>query len=232
MTGNNRTTAGRRVAAKALAMASLLWLAACAAPGNGETDEHFVDLPDKWDRIDLAEADLTLPLTSPLEISALQKRVGEHQVYENLYTFHGITGYVLTSRVFFGHYSAKVSERLADSADFAQFAEDNPTLQRRDLELAKPRSFKHPQQRSRGFYSKALAENRHEDCFVARIGYLLVDYNSVKRQPGAVDTLVVAVLCSDDLDEAALLTLLGEIAVVENRDKFRRDLSRRGIGTI
>jgi len=28
------------------------------------------------------------------------------------------------------------------------------------------------------------------------------------------------------------LTLLGEIAVVENREKFRKDLSRRGIGTI
>lgn len=221
-----------RVAVSVLAMASLLWLAACAAPGNGETDEHFVELPDKWDRIDLAEADLTLPLTSPLEISALQKRVGEHQVYENLYTFRGVKGYVLTSRVFFGHYSAKVSARLADSDDFAQFAAENPTLQRRDLELATPRSFKHPDQRSRGFYGKALAENRHEDCFVARIGYLLVDYNSVKRQPGAVDTLVVAVLCSDDLDEAALLTLLGDVAVVEDRAKFRKDLSRRGIGTI
>ena len=77
----------------AVAVASVLLLTACAAEPEGES-ERFVAFPLQSEAIDLAETDLTLPLTSPLEISAVRKRIGEGQVFENVYHFHHVQGYL------------------------------------------------------------------------------------------------------------------------------------------
>src|SRR3546814_4885440 len=41
-----------------------------------------------------------------------------------LYTFHGLKGYVLTSRIVFGHYTGQVSKRLRSGGAFKLFAEE------------------------------------------------------------------------------------------------------------
>ncbi len=223
-----------RIAAlsKGLAGASLLLLAACASPAVDDGAGRMVDLPDRWDPIDIGDADLDLPLRSPFEISDLRERVGAHQIFENLYTFQGVSGYLVTSRVFFGHFSKNTATEVAEIDAFLSFAEERNLVQRRQLTLAPVRPFRHPRLHGTGYYTKAVSPLRHEDCFIVRVGYLLVEYSSVERKPEDIDTIVAGVLCSDNLDEAAVLTLLSRLEVVEDRDDFRKVLSQRRIGTI
>ena len=111
--------AGRcKFALRVLAVLATVSLAACAAEPVDDGAGRSVDMPLAWDTIDLAEADLTLPLITPLEINSLGKRIGEGQVFQNLYTFQGLRGYMLTSRVAFGHYSKRVSGELRSASDF------------------------------------------------------------------------------------------------------------------
>jgi len=212
--------------------ALLLLLPACATPEADNSDERIVDLPEKWDPIDIGEADLDLPLRSPFEIAELRERVGAHQLFQNLYTFQGVDGYLVTSRVFFGHFSDNASSEVSDLKDFLSFAEAQPIVRRRKLTLAPVKPFRHPDLHSAGYYTKATSELRREDCFILRIGTRLVDYSSVEREPEDIDTIVAGTLCSDRLDEAALLTLLSRLEVVRNREDFRKALSQRRVGTI
>jgi len=98
-------------------LAGLVALAACATEPSDDGSGRFVDMPLDWDEIDLAQADLNLPLVVPLEIASLGRRIGEGQVFENLYTFHGVKGYVLTSRVAFGSWSERYREQLGSLPD-------------------------------------------------------------------------------------------------------------------
>lgn len=235
---DNADPKGRRISdpgrgwPKVLAASLLLLLTACATPGAGDGSGRTIAMPDDWNQIDIGEADLNLPLNSPFEINELRERVGGHQLFENLYTFHGLSGFVVTSRVFFGQFADNPAREVKDRQHFLRYARSLPLVERRKLKVGTPRVFRHPELRSSGFYAKALSELRHEDCFIVRIGYLLVDYNSFESEPGDIDTIVYGLLCSDRLDEAALLTLLTELQVVRDRENFRKALSKRGIGTI
>ena len=213
-----------------VASAALLALTGCAT--EEPAAERFVDMPDGWQTIDLAEADLTLPLTLPFEIRRLGKRVGEGQVFENLYTFNGVKGFVLTSRVFFGQYSENVMLEMRSSQTFHSFASEMPEVRRRKMTVGKVFGFGNQDLNTVGHYTVAISEPRHERCFIARVGYRLVEYNAVTRGPGDIDTIVVAQLCGDRLDEKALLDLLRDVEAVEDRAAFRKVLSKRSIGTI
>jgi hypothetical protein len=220
-----------RIGKRLLASGALFaLLTACAMPDEG--GERFVDMPDDWETVDLAEADLTLPLTLPFEIRHLGKRIGEGQIFENLYSFNGVKGFVLTSRVFFGHYSENTMLQLRRSATFHSFAEDLPEVQRRSLKVGKVFGFSNQDPNTVGHYTVAVSEPRHESCFIARVGYRLVDYNAVARAPGDIDTIVVVQLCDDRLDEETLVDLLRGVEAVEDREAFRQALSRRAVGTI
>jgi hypothetical protein len=219
------------VAAKCGAVAALFALAACAGPED-DGGEHFIEMPLKWESIDLGQADLTLPLAAPLEIATLDKRIGEGQVFENLYTFHGLKGYVLTSRIVFGSYSERTSARLRSGGDFKLYAEDLSLPPGGKMQIAEVRRFTTADPHTQGYYGKGAAPPYHDRCFIARIGYLMVDYTSVERAPDAVDTIVDVVLCGDLPKDSALLDLLQQVRAVENREKFRQDLSKRRIGTI
>ncbi|NIA71040.1 hypothetical protein HBA54_20785 [Pelagibius litoralis] len=223
-------TRTKRLWRAGFALATGLLLAACATPDDG--NERIVALPDVWDPIDLAEADLTLPLSSPFEIDELRERVGAHQLFENLYTFHGLKGFIVTSRVFFGQFARNPTRDVKDPDEFLRYAKGLSMVERRRLRVGSAKPFKQPDLHGAGFYTKALSETRHEDCFIFRIGYLLVDSRNFEREPDAMDTIVTGSLCADKLDEAALLTLLAQIEVVRDRDDFRKALSRSKIGTI
>ncbi len=215
-----------------IAAALLLMLSACATAEVDDGNGRFIALPDEWDTIDIGEADLDLPLGSPYEIDELRQRVGAHQIFENLYTFHGVNGFLITSRVFFGEFARNPSLEIRDEQDFLRFARTLPTVESRRLTVGSARPFGNPDKGSTGYYTKAISELRHEDCFIFRFGYHLVDYSSFGSDPESIDTIVTGQLCGDDLDEAGLLTLLAEVKVVEDRAHFREALSRRKIGTI
>lgn len=212
--------------------ALLLLLSACATPEVDDGSGRSIDLPEKWDPIDIGEADLDLPLRSPFEITELRERVGAYQIFQNLYSFQDFSGYLVTSRVFVGQFSENASAEIDDLKDFLSFAEEQPIIRRRKLTLAPVKPFKHPDQHAVGYYTKATSELRHEDCLVLRIGTLLVEDSAAAREPEDIDTIVAGTLCSDRLDEAALLALLSRLEVVRNRDDFRKALSQRRIGTI
>lgn len=218
--------------AKALAAACLLLLAACAAAPEDDGSGRTVDMPQEWESIDLADADLTLPLVTPLEIASLGRRVGEGQVFENLYTFHGVKGYVLTSRVVFGGYTERYSKSLRSMQDFRSFAADLTLPPGGRIEVRDARAFLNGQPLTRGFIAEAAAPPYHDRCFVARVGYRMVDYASVRREPDSVDTVVQAVLCGALPRHTKLLEMMIKVRTVEDRAAFRRALSRNPIGTI
>ena len=232
MTANHRGSGFKTAWQRGLAAAALALLAACAGPGAGGDDERLVDLPEEWDPIDIGEADLDLPLRSPFGISELKERVGARQIFENLYTFEDVTGYLVTSRVFFGHFSENAATEVGDLEDFRSFAEDQGLVRRRRLELASVKPFRHPEHYSSGYYTRAISPLGSRDCFVLRVGYLLVEYSSFEREPEDIDTVLYGTLCSPQLDETRLLALLTQVQVVEDRDVFRKALSKRRIGTI
>lgn len=214
-----------------LAVFALLALAACAAPEEEEDSERFV-LFEQPETIDLAETDLTLPLTSPLEISAVRERVGEGQVFENLYSFHQVKGYLRTSRVAFGHFSTNVSNELREEAAFRRFIAELSLPPADKLEVGKVFRFENGDPHTLGYYALATAAPYHRDCFVARVGYRLVDYASIEREPDSVDTVVEAFLCGRLPAQSVLLEFLASVKAVTDRAAYRRELSRRPIGTI
>lgn len=215
-----------------IAAALLLILGACATADVDDGNGRLVALPDEWDTIDIGEADLDLPLGSPYEIDELRQRVGAYQLFENLYTFHGVNGFLITSRVFFGEFARNPSLEVRDEDDFLRFARSLPAVESRRLTVGSAKRFGTPDKGSTGYYTKAISDLRHEDCFIFRFGYHLVDYSSFDSDPDSIDTIVTGQLCGDDLDEAALLTLLADVKVVEDREHFRKALSRSKIGTI
>ncbi len=223
----------RGVSAKLFVMlAGLHALAACAAEAVDDGAGRSVDMPLAWDTIDLAEADLTLPLITPLEINSLGKRIGEGQVFQNLYTFQGLRGYMLTSRVAFGHYSKRVSGELRSARDFRTFAEDLSLPPGGKMKLEQVHRFENGDPRTLGFYTRASAQPYHDSCFIARIGYLMVDYASIDREPDSVDTTVLVLLCGKLPADRVILDVLGKLKAVENRDAFRQRLSKSTMGTI
>ena len=215
-----------------LAGAALALLAACASAPDDDGAGRTVQMPLEWNSIDLAEADLDLPLVAPLEIATLSKRIGEGQVFENLYTFHGVKGYVLTSRVVFGGYTERYSKTLGSLSDFKTHAAELSLPPGGKMTVQDARPFLNGKPLTRGFVATATAEPYHARCFVARIGYRMVDYASVTRAPDVVDTVVDVLLCGDLPRDTALLQMLTKVTAVEDRAAFRRKLSKLPIGTI
>ena len=231
MTSDSRERTRRSATGGALAVAVVLVLAACAAQPE-EDSERFVAFPLESETIDLAETDLTLPLTSPLEISVVRERVGEGQIFENIYRFHSVKGYIRTSRVVFGHFSDNVSSELRQAGDFERFAGELSVPPGGKLDFGRVYRFENGDPHTLGFYTLAAAEPYHRSCFVARVGYRLVDYASVKREPDSVDTVVEALLCGRLPAKSVLLGFLATVKAVENRESYRRELSKRPVGTI
>lgn len=213
-------------------LAGLLALTACATQPVDDDRGRTVDMPLEWDAIDLAEADLTLPLVTPMEINSLGKRVGEGQVFENLYTFQGLRGYLLTSRIAFGHYTNRISDELRTGRLFHDYAEELSLPPGGKMKLEQIHRFENGDPRTKGFYTRASAEPYHSRCFIARIGYLMVDYASIEREPESVDTIVEVLLCGNLPSDEAMLDFLGRLKAVENRAEFRSRLSKSTIGTI
>jgi len=221
-----------KIACCVLTLIAAVALAACATEPVDDDLGRTVDMPLDWDAIDLAEADLTLPLVTPLAIKSLGKRVGEGQVFENLYTFQGLRGYVLTSRIVFGHYTNRVSDELRTGAVFQDYAEELSLAPGGKMKLEQVQRFENGDSRTAGFYTRASAEPYHSRCFIARIGYLMVDYASIERDPGSVDTIVEVLLCGNLPSDEVMLAFLGRLNAVENRADFRQRLSKSTIGTI
>lgn len=225
-------SAGR--AARSLCLgAALLALAGCATEepvddGRGKP----IDFPLEAEAIDLAETDLALALESPLEFSTVRKRVSEGQVFENVYEFHHVKGFLRTSRVIFGHFSGNTSRSLRHQGFFEAFADDLSVPQVDALELGPAYRFENGDPHTQGFYAFTSGAPDHERCFVARIGYLLVDYASVESEADSVDTIIEAFFCGELPPKNVLLDFLARIKTVDDRDAYRRELSKRAIGTI
>jgi len=216
-----------------LAVALLAFLAACTTEEPVDDGAgRVIAMPLEWDDIDLAEADLTLPLVTPLEIATLGKRVGEGQAFENLYTFHGLKGYVLTSRIVFGSYTERFSKTLRSPSDFKDYAAELTLPPGGEVTVLEARTFPDGKPSTRGYIARATIPPYHDRCFIARIGYVMVEYASVERDPDSVDTIIEALLCGNLPRETVLLEMLTKVQAVEDRAAFRRELSRRPVGTI
>lgn len=225
-------SAFRRASRGALAGALALLLAACAGSDVDDGRGRTIELPAEWDPVDIGEADLDLPLRTPFEIRELRQRVGALQLFQNLYSFQGVNGYLMTSRVFVGRFSGNAAAEIGDQEDFLNFAEAQSIVRRRNLTLEPVEAFRHPRLHSTGYYTRASAERRGETCFVVRVGFLLTEDSFVEREPDDIDTIVAGTLCSLEMDEDILLALLTRLQVVRDRDGFREALSKRRIGTI
>jgi hypothetical protein len=223
---------GLGTTAKVAALAALLALTACATEPVDDGAGRTIDMPLEWDEIDLAEADLTLPLVAPLDIATLGRRIGEGQAFENLYTFHGLKGYVLTSRIAFGSYTERFSKTLRSLSNFKAHVAELSLPPGGEIEVLEAQPFLNGKPLTRGYVAKATAAPYHNRCFVARIGYVMVEYASVERDPDSVDTVIEALLCGNLPKETVLLDMLMKVKAVEDRAAFRRELARRPIGTI
>ncbi len=217
---------------KTAALAAALALAACAGEPVDDGSGRPINFPQESEAIDLAETDLTLPLDSPFEISVVRERVSEGQVFENVYKFHHLKGFVRTSRIIFGHYSRNTSSDLRTARAFRDYVGDLSIPPADELEPGQVRRFDNGDPHTLGYYAFASAEPYHPRCFVARVGYLLVDYASVKREPDSVDTIVEVFLCGKLPSEEVLLDFLAKVKTVDDREAYRRELSRRTVGTI
>ena len=217
--------------ARAWTVVGLLALSACAAESEGD-GERFIVFPPESKTIDLAETDLTLPLESPFEIDSVRERVSEGQVFENVYSFHQVRGYIRTARVVFGHYSSNTSKELRSFRAFKDYAGALSLPPGGELELGKMGRFVDDDRGTLGYYALASSEPYHNNCFIARVGFLLVDYASVEREPDSVDAIVSVLLCGRLPPEAELRAFVENLRAVENREAYRRALSKRAVGTI
>ncbi len=217
----------------AAALTAALVLAACATEPAEDGSGRPINFPQESEAIDLAETDLTLPLDSPLEISAVRERVSEGQVFENVYKFHEVKGYLRTSRVIFGHFSADTSRSLRHQGFFEAFAGDRLSApQNEGMELGPVYRFQNGESHTQGFYAFAGEDPYFDSCFVARVGYLLVDYASVPADEDSVDTVVEVLLCGALPPKDVLLDFLAHVKTVDDREAYRHELSKRAIGTI
>ncbi|MEO3427932.1 hypothetical protein AAFN88_03680 [Pelagibius sp. CAU 1746] len=226
-------TSRRGATGRLAVLAAALALAACAGEAPDDGSGRPINFPRESQAIDLAETDLTLPLDSPLEINAVSERVGEGQVFENIYAFHKVKGYLRSSRVIFGHFSAKTSRSLRHQGFFEAFAGDRLSARREDARALGPiYRFQNGDSHTQGFYAVTEEVTLLDRCFVARVGFLLVDYASVKREPDSVDTIVEVFLCGELPPQQVLLDFLAQVKTVDDREAYRRKLSKRAIGTI
>lgn len=144
----------------------------------------------------------------------------------------GSCGYVRTSRIVFGSYTERFSETLRSRDNFKVYAATLHLPPGGEVTLLEVRAFSDAKPTTRGYVAAATIPPYHDRCFIARIGYVMVDYASVKRDPDSVDTIVRALLCGNLPSESTLVEMLTKVRAVEDRAAFRRALARRPIGTI
>jgi len=217
--------------------AGLLILTACAAPPA--SGGRYVDRLEEWKAIDIAEADLNLPLVTPLEIASLERRVGEVQGYQDIYTFQGVEGYVKTSRVISGIYPQAYANSLRagrprSSTYIAGLS--LPSVDRIDAPFGW--AFLNGKSHngrflSRGFTAEGSARPYYDNCFVARTAYLFVELEAIERSDDAVDTVIEVLLCGNrgDLPRYTdLVRMMARVDAVKDREAFREELSRRADG--
>lgn len=227
--GGRQTRLG--TTAKAAALAALLALTACATEPVNDDSGRFVEMPGKWETIELAEADLTLPLVAPLEIASLRRRVDESHTVEDVYAFQGIEGYVKTTRTASGIYPEAYANQLRAGKPRSNDFIAGLSLPSADKVIAFPYAFLNGKSRdgrflSRGFTADGSAPPYHDDCFVARTAYLMVDLTAIERTEDAVDTVVEVLLCGKLPKHTALVQMLMQVEVVRDRLSFREALSR------
>jgi len=200
---------------------------------KSEGIDPYVAAPGEWEPIDLSEADLTLPLVSPFKIANLDRRAGDDRMREEIYTFHGIKGYVKTSRMTAGTFPEPFAKSLGSAADFRAFVAElrlppGGKVSTGFLEPVSSGQFYAQRALSRGFATRPTSRlSPGENCFVARAAYLLVDVEAIKHSPEAIDTVVEVLLCGDLLPRRNLAYMLARVRKVENRDTFRQELAQR-----
>ncbi|MGD1880672.1 MAG: hypothetical protein ACFB13_24620 [Kiloniellaceae bacterium] len=225
-----------QVSGRWLALVGSLTLAACAAaPAGGG---RYVENPAAWKTIDLAEADMTLPLVTPIEIASLERQEHGSQERREIYTFQGVEGYVKTTRRIAGAYPETYVQSLkagyAARPYIAQLSLPSADRIKTQVNWAflngKSLDGKFL---SRGFTAEGAAPPRYDNCFVARTAYLMVDLEAIKRTPDAVDTVVEVLLCGNRGDLPPyndMVKMLAQIDVVADRDTFRQELADRTAG--
>jgi hypothetical protein len=228
----------RRKACRITALFGLTILAACVTTPSG--GGRYVDKPEEWERVDLAEADLNLPLVAPLEIASLERRVDSGSEREEIYTFRGMEGYVKTTRKIFGIYPEAYARSLrAGHPRSTSYIAGLSLPSAEGINAPFPRAFLNGKSHagknlSRGFTAEGAALPHYTHCFVSRVAYLFVKLEAAERSDDAVDTVVEALLCgnrSRNLPRHTdLVQMMARIDAVTNRDAFRDALSQPSAG--
>ncbi len=225
-----------RATCRIAALLGVTILAACATSSSG--GGSYVDNPEEWQAVDLAEADLNVPLVAPLEVASLQRRVGSGNAREEIYTFHDAAGYVKTSRVIGGTYSESVVRSIRGGSVNRDYIASLSLPSADTIVVPVPWAFLNGRSRagkflSRGFAAGGSAPPRYKNCFVSRVAYLFVELEAVDNNDGeAFDTVVEVLLCGDLPSETDLLRMMAQVDAVKDREAFRAELSRQAAGAI
>ena len=98
----------------------------------------------------------------------MRKRVSEGRVFENVYKFHSVEGYLRTSRVVFGYFSDNTSRSLRHQGFFEAFADDLAIPENGDEEIGPVYRFQNGDPHTQGFYAFTGEDPYFDSCFVAR----------------------------------------------------------------
>lgn len=230
----------RGAACRIGALFGLTILAACVTPSSG--GGHYVDKPEEWKAVALAEADLNLPLVAPLEIASLERRVGGGSEREEIYTFRGVEGYVKTTRKISGIYPEAYARSLkAGHPRSTNYIAGLSLPSAERIDTPYPWAFLNGKSHagkklSRGFTAEGAAPPNYTHCFVSRVAYLFVDLEAAERSDDAVDTVVEVLLCGNRSRKLPrhthLVQMMARIDAVKDRETFRNALARRSAGTL
>ncbi len=196
----------------------LISIAACSGVRDGAGTRTSIELPGRWDPITSADADLTLAKTLPIDAASFHRRTDIPQQIEDYYSYdgsEGIRGYVVTMRIPDGALSEDIMLEMRQARLFDALIRDQPEATQYQLQIGTISFFRRDHPHTVGHYATAPSGNGQQQCFFARIGKLLVEDNKDGSYPGAIDTLVKAVLCGRRVDEGSLVAALNTMDVAQ-----------------
>ncbi|WP_420345799.1 hypothetical protein [Pelagibius sp.] len=194
----------------------LISIAACSGVQNSAGTGTSIELPGRWDPIASADADLTLAKTLPVDAASFHRRTDVPQQIEDYYSYdgsEGVRGHIVTMRVPGGVLSEDIMLEMRQARLFDALIKGRPEATQYQLKIGTISYFRRDHPHTVGHYATAPSGNSQQQCFFARIGKLLVEDNKDSSYPGAIDTLVNAVLCGNRVDEGSLVAALSTMDV-------------------
>lgn len=159
-----------------------------------------------------------MPKEIPLAFASLHRRSDTKFIVQDFYFLNGregVEGYLLSIRNPGGSLPEDTMLEMRQARLFHAYARKQPETRQRGLEIGIVHGFPKDDPHTVGHYTVASHADGKESCFFARIGLLLSDGDRSELPPGAIDTLVQAMLCGDQVNERPLVAALQKTAIAE-----------------